>query len=98
MRHADDGLSVHGQDPVAHLQLPTSVRRAALDDTSYFMGHSWKQPITRRSSTAIFKNDVKTALMKPNLDVEGITFRAVFQHEPRLSCLERFKIFLFLMK
>lgn len=40
MRHADDGLSVYSQDPVAHFQLPTSVCRAALDYASYFMGHS----------------------------------------------------------
>lgn len=41
--HADDGLSIHSQDPVAHLQLPTPVRGAALDDASYFMGHSWRR-------------------------------------------------------
>ena len=41
MRHADDGLSVHCQNPVSYLQLPTAVCRAALDYTSYLMGHSW---------------------------------------------------------
>lgn len=61
MRHADDGLSVHSQDPVAHLQLPTSVCRAALDYTSYFMGHSWKQTITMWLSTSILKKDAKIA-------------------------------------
>lgn len=81
MRHADDGLSVHSQDPVAHLQLPTSVRRAALDDSSYFMGHSWKQAITRWLSTAILKRDVETALIKVSFVVERITFRVVL-HEP----------------
>lgn len=64
MRHADDGLSIHSQDAVAHLQLPASVRRAALDNASYFMGHSWKQALTRWLSTAILKRDVKTVLIK----------------------------------
>lgn len=38
--HADDGLAVHRQDPVSHLQLPAAVSRAALDDAANFMGHS----------------------------------------------------------
>lgn len=85
MRHADDGLSVHSQDPVAHLQLPTPVRGAALDDASYFMGHSWRQAITRWLSTAILKKDVKTALMKLNFEVERVTCGIILHHEPRLS-------------
>lgn len=32
--------------------------------------------------------------MKPNFEVEGITFEIVFQHEPRLSCLEQCSNFL----
>lgn len=39
--HADNGLAVHRQYPVSHLQLPTAVCRAALDDTPNFVGHSW---------------------------------------------------------
>lgn len=84
MWHADDGLSVHSQDAVAHLQLPASVRRAALNDTSYFVGHSWKQAITRCLSTVIMKKDVKTALIKLHFEVKRITFRIVLLHEPRL--------------
>lgn len=84
MRHADDGLSIHSQDPVAHLQLPASVCRAALNDASYFMGHSWKQAITRWLSMKILKKDVKTALIKLNFKVERITFRIVLQPEPRV--------------
>lgn len=43
VRHADDGLSVDGEDAVAHLQLPAAVGWAAFDDASNFMGHSWRQ-------------------------------------------------------
>lgn len=53
VRHADDGLSIHSQDPVAHLQLPTSIRRTALNDASNFMGHGWKQVITRMSKVIL---------------------------------------------
>ena len=43
VRHVDDGLAVHRQDPVSHLQLPAAVRRAALDDAANFMWHScWR--------------------------------------------------------
>lgn len=38
--HVDDGLTVHRQDPVAHLQLPAAVGRAALDDAADLVGHS----------------------------------------------------------
>lgn len=41
--HADDGLSIHSQDPITHLQLPTAVSWAALDYAANFMGNSWKQ-------------------------------------------------------
>lgn len=34
-----DGAAVHGQYSVPHLQLPTAVRRAALNDASYFVRH-----------------------------------------------------------
>lgn len=40
VRHVDDGLAVHRQDPVSHLQLPAAVGRAALDDAANFMWHS----------------------------------------------------------
>lgn len=43
MRHADDGLAVHRQDPVAHFEFATSVCGAAFDYSSNFMGHSWKK-------------------------------------------------------
>jgi len=39
VRHVDDGLAVHGQDAVAHLQLPAAVGRASLDDAPDFMRH-----------------------------------------------------------
>ena len=34
-----DGAGIDRQDAVAHLQLPAAVRRAALDDAAYFVGH-----------------------------------------------------------
>lgn len=40
VRHADDGLAVHRQDPVPHLQLPAAVGWAALDDAADFVRHS----------------------------------------------------------
>ena len=43
VRHVDNGLTVHSQYPVSHLQLPAAVGRAALDDAANFMGHScWR--------------------------------------------------------
>lgn len=41
MGHVDDGLAVHRQDAVTHLQFATAVRRAAVDDTPNLMGHAW---------------------------------------------------------
>ena len=41
MGHADDGLSVDGQDAVAHLEAPAAVCGAGLDDAADLMGHSW---------------------------------------------------------
>lgn len=58
--HTDDGLSIHSQDPVAHLQLPTAVCRAALDYTSDFVRHSWKRAIIRWLSTPFLKTGVLT--------------------------------------
>lgn len=40
MRHVDDGLAVHCQDPVSHFQLCTAICRTPIDDASDFMGHS----------------------------------------------------------
>lgn len=34
-----DGAAINGQDAVAHLKLPTAVRRTAFDDATYFVGH-----------------------------------------------------------
>lgn len=43
VRHVDDGLTVHCQYPVSHLQLPAAVGWAALNDAANFMGHScWR--------------------------------------------------------
>lgn len=39
VRHANDGLAVHRQDAVSHLQPPAAVGRAALDDAADFMRH-----------------------------------------------------------
>lgn len=73
VRHADDGLSIDSQDPVAHLQLPAPVCRAALDDASNFMGHSWRHTVIRRMSAGIWKKDVKTAPIQPHYEVGGTT-------------------------
>lgn len=48
MRHADDRLTVDGQDAVAHLQAAAAVGRAALDDAADFVGHSWKMKKTNK--------------------------------------------------
>lgn len=49
VRHVDDGLVVHRQYPVSHLQLPAAVCRAALDDAANFVGHSCWSIHTRNS-------------------------------------------------
>lgn len=49
MGHVDDGLSIYGQDPVTHLQPPTSIRGASLNDAADFMGHSLRWTITSKT-------------------------------------------------
>lgn len=40
VRHVDDGLAVHCQDPVSHFQFCTTICGTPIDDASDFMGHS----------------------------------------------------------
>lgn len=63
VRHADDGLAVHRQDPVAHLQLAAAVGRAALDDAADLVGHGCREE----------KHDAREAWATPHATREWVS-------------------------